>query len=939
MKLKRLVTQLAILGLGAHVGAALAQNDGKRLERVEVTGSSIKRIAGEGALPVQVITAADLSGRGLVTAEDMLRQLGINGTGADSAISNNNVFGSDTDRLTGGSANANLRGFGPGSTLVLLNGRRISAQGMSGGAVDLNAIPMAAISRIEILKDGASAIYGTDAIGGVINFILKKDLIGADIKVDFSQPLESSAGTTRRASLTGGMGSLEQDRFNVMGSLSVESNDVLRGRDRDWANGFQPDRRLSPDSSSHPFANVLGNSSTVAGTALGGASGTAGSTVGTGDPVRYTRINLLALTDDCSDIETGVRYQAQLWNATAPSTKYLCNTDYGRQYMLSPKKEAYNLVTRGNLALSDNHTAFVELTASRTAVTAELTPSQFSTTNAANNHYPVSGPHYLNLQAAGVNQFDPTKPIAYRWRMQDFGYRTLENVAENKRLLVGLDGVVGAYDYKLGLSTAKAEGWTNLVDGYANMGRLNDALRTGKINPWVKPGEKQSAEAMTLIESIKDRGRLQGGNTTLQQFDGALSGELMKLPAGPLDFAVGFDLRRETFEFMPETGTFTCSDSLADALTASDASKSKIVYNCPGNSAIPEVTRDVKAVYAELAVPVFKGLDLQLAVRHDKYSDFGGTTNPKIAFRYQPAEQLLFRGSVNTGFKAPTFQQLSPNIAPRLDTADWPDPTLCPTDPTQCTLRVNYIDSGNPSLTPEKSKQGTLGVVVSPISDVTLYVDYWRVDLDDRIKKLTLSELKNNYAIFSDRFKRDAGGKVTLVEAGWVNAADSSTRGIDWGASYQLKLASGLWKTNINGTHMLSHKERTIATQPLVEQVGEFGTRTLYLRNKFTADVGWARDSWAATLSMVYKSGYNDEDLTRFGTPRRKIDSYTTFNLFASYTGIKNLTLTAGLRNLTDEKPPFTYHNVDNVVGAGWDPRVADPSGRTLAVSASYSFR
>ncbi|RYG97696.1 MAG: TonB-dependent receptor, partial [Alphaproteobacteria bacterium] len=419
----------------------------------------------------------------------------------------------------------------------------------------------------------------------------------------------------------------------------------------------------------------------------------------------------------------------------------------------------------------------------------------------------------------------------------------------------------------------------------------------GKINPWVKPGEKQSAEGMALIESIKDRGRLQGGNTTLQQFDGAISGELMKLPAGSLDFAVGFDLRRETFEFMPATDSFSCSDSLADALTAADASKSKVIYNCPGNTAIPEVSRNVKAVYAELAVPVFKGLDLQLAVRHDRYSDFGGTTNPKVAFRYQPNDTLLFRGSINTGFKAPSFQQLSLNTAPRLDTADWPDPALCPTDPSQCTLRVNYIDSGNPSLTPEKSKQGTLGFIVSPMPDLTMFVDYWRVDLDDRIKKLTLSELKNNYGLFADRFRRDAAGKVTLVEAGWVNAADSTTRGVDWGASYQYQHATGLWKANINGTHMLTHKERTIATQPLVEQVGEFGTRTLYLRNKFNADIGWAKGDWATTLSAVYKSGYNDEDLTRFGTPRRKVDSYTTFNLFATYTGIKNLALTAGLRN------------------------------------------
>jgi iron complex outermembrane receptor protein len=143
------------------------------LQRVEITGSSIKRIAAEGALPVQVITSAEITRQGITSAEQLIGRISANAAGADNATSNNNVFGGDTDRLTGGSANANLRGLGPSSTLVLLNGRRISTHGMSGGAVDLNAIPMAAVDRVEILKDGASAIYGTDAIGGVINFILK----------------------------------------------------------------------------------------------------------------------------------------------------------------------------------------------------------------------------------------------------------------------------------------------------------------------------------------------------------------------------------------------------------------------------------------------------------------------------------------------------------------------------------------------------------------------------------------------------------------------------------------------------------------------------------------------------------------------------------------------------------------------------------------------
>ena len=176
MKLNKLARSLALIGIGTQlmmVGAVAQTTDTvQKVERVEVTGSSIRRVKDESILPIQVITAADMNRQGITSAEDMLRLLGLNASGADNATSNNNVFGGDTDRLTGGSSNANLRGLGAGSTLILLNGRRISTYGMSGGAVDLNAIPMAAVERVEVLKDGASAIYGTDAVGGVINFIL-----------------------------------------------------------------------------------------------------------------------------------------------------------------------------------------------------------------------------------------------------------------------------------------------------------------------------------------------------------------------------------------------------------------------------------------------------------------------------------------------------------------------------------------------------------------------------------------------------------------------------------------------------------------------------------------------------------------------------------------------------------------------------------------------
>ena len=234
MKLKTLVAALVAAGLA---GTVIAQ------ERVLITGSSIKRLADEGALPLQVISAEEIRQQGITTAEELLNNLGASAAHLDNAVSRNNVFGAEQDRLTGGGSFANLRGLGPTGTLVLLNGRRISTHGMSGGAVDLNAIPMAAVARVEVLKDGASAIYGTDAIGGVVNFILTTAYQGVSIGGNYAQPLESSGGTTRRAFVTAGTG---ESADEPAGSSARRARSPVRVR-REAAIRVMPGR-ISPPS-------------------------------------------------------------------------------------------------------------------------------------------------------------------------------------------------------------------------------------------------------------------------------------------------------------------------------------------------------------------------------------------------------------------------------------------------------------------------------------------------------------------------------------------------------------------------------------------------------------------------------------------------------------------------------------------------------------------
>ncbi|MGB9108153.1 MAG: TonB-dependent receptor plug domain-containing protein, partial [Telluria sp.] len=242
MKLKKLAQMIAVIGIVSPAIAQEVQSD-KPIQRVEITGSSIKRIAREGALPLEVISRKQLQDQGIVTAEQLIATLNVNGNGSDNLASNADVT-SGAQRGNNGASSANLRGQGADSTLVLLNGRRVATYGMKGSAVDLNSIPMSAVERVEVLKDGASAVYGTDAIGGVINFITKKDYRGLEAEA-FDDTTQHGGSNIARVSVTGGWGDLDKDGFNLLVTGSRRENKALRGDQRDFVNTFQPNRGVS----------------------------------------------------------------------------------------------------------------------------------------------------------------------------------------------------------------------------------------------------------------------------------------------------------------------------------------------------------------------------------------------------------------------------------------------------------------------------------------------------------------------------------------------------------------------------------------------------------------------------------------------------------------------------------------------------------------------
>jgi len=951
VKLKKLAQLMALMGVAAPIVAQAQAQSEAPMQRVEITGSSIKRIAKEGALPVEIISRKQLEDQGIVTAEQLIATLNVNGNGSDNLASNADVT-SGAQRGNNGASSANLRGQGSDSTLVLLNGRRVATHGMKGSAVDLNSIPMAAVERVEVLKDGASAVYGTDAIGGVINFILRKNYKGLEAQA-FTDVTEAGGGEIGRATITGGWGDLDTQGWNVLVTAAHSENKALRGNQRDFVNTFQPNRGVSVDTRGTPSGNIF---ATTLGPSLLSRTGTGPTTPG--GNIAYNGISLLDLPGGpgCDSIDGMGAYDEKLWDA--PGSAYGCAWDTGRAAVLQQPVKNTNALARATFR-SGEHEFFAEAVASRVEVAKSFSPNQVSpsaSTFGTSSFYPSTGAAYDDVYNALVKVFPSISanyglPIAYRWRCMECGNREIETETKAGRLLVGADGPLNLfgkrYDYRVGLSQAYSESDSVLGNGYNYTGALADVLGSGIVNPFLLPGQSQSQAAIDAIRATSAAGVVMyGGKTTLTQFDAALSGEIFKLPAGPVMMALGTDLRREEYKFNGD---------------ARNIAERRAILNAPFDdvNVLPKVSRDIKAVYAELLVPVTEALELNFAIRRDDYTGFGATTNPKVSFRYQPIPQLLFRGSYNEGFRAPSFNQLFNGITESPYAGkDLVDPATCPSGRADSTVAgcqaldsntVNTITGGKASLGPETAKQASLGVVFEPTSYFSANADLWEIRKENTIDSFNVATMVQNYNLFQEQFIRDAAGKLEVIDQRWLNAGERITRGVEVGARLNGKFSTGaVWGIGIDGSRLLEKKSRATRNAEFGEsEVGRFVfTGDLGLKWKHSAYATYKYGNWSGMLQNIYRSGYDDQVLPGVASGRvtpsnysSKVDEYSIFNLSVNYTGFQNLTLTAGVKNMFDEDPPFAI-TYDGNTGAGssWEPRVADPRGRSFTLMANYKF-
>jgi iron complex outermembrane receptor protein len=929
-----------LIGLTAP---AIAQEVDTKLQKVEITGSSIKRIQTEGALPVQVITRAEMQKQGIVTAEQLIMTLNSNGTGADNLASNTDVTSGAQRGNNGGSA-ANLRGQGSDSTLVLLNGRRIATYGMKGQTVDLGSIPFAAVERVEVLKDGASAIYGTDAIGGVINFILRSNFTGAEVNA-FEDVTQQKGGNIARVSLIAGTGDLDKDGANFLFTLSHSANKALRGDQRDFVNTFQPNRGLSVDTRGTPYATVFAASQGK--NILSNSSTTGPIQPGTTQPM--TGINVLDLPGQagCSSIPGQAAYDEVLWDTA--SAKWGCAWDTGRAALLQQPISNTSFVARGTFKFGE-HQLYAEAVGGRNESSKSFSPNQISAgaTFGPASWYPSTGAAYNTVFNAIAAVF-PTiqanygSPIAYRWRCMECGNREFQTTADSGRLMFGADGPIGNWDYKIAAGQSFSSAYSVLGSGFFYQAPFIAALGTGIINPFLAAGQTQSQAALDLIASTSARGVvLYSGRSVMSQFGASASGELFKMPAGSAMAAVGIDLRKEEYKFSGDER---------------DASNKPVIFNAPfdDTNILSNVSRSITAYYAELLLPVTKSLEVNIAARRDTYTGFGSTNNPKISFRFTPIEELLFRGSYNTGFRVPAFNQLfnGVTVSP-YSGKDLADPATCPTikvDATKagCQSVVPVIlTGGKDSLGPETSKQASLGIVIQPTKWFSASADYWEIRRENVIRTIALTTLVNNYSLFSANFLHDSTGALAAVDQRWVNTGAAQTRGVEIGANANGNLMAGKWSANLDGSYLVEKKSKLLANSPWgASEVGLWSTYgDLGLRWKHTANFTYKQGDWSTSLYQVYRAGYTNQVLPGVANGKvsppdvvTQVDAYQIFHVSATYTGFKALTLTGGIKNLLNTDPPFaaTY---DSNTGAGssWESRVADPRGRSFTLMINYKF-
>jgi iron complex outermembrane receptor protein len=919
--ISRSVRLICAGGMLVGMHAALAQSAQEPMQRVEITGSSIKRIAAEAALPVQTFNQKDIARTGVTSVTDFIQQLPV--------MQGFTVAADSVGGNGGGITTASIHDVGESYTLVLINGRRM-APATSGTTIDVNSIPLSAVERIEVLTDGASALYGADAIAGVVNFILKKGASPLALEAKYSKPQHPGA-RNKTASISKGFGDLEADGYTLFLSASHQTETRMKAAQRDFAKTGIIDFKDPKTGRMLEFFN--GSSRSIP-----------------------PNVDIYP-TDPNGDVISLNPYLKI--NGHCPPAHVIggdqCVFDYTSSVEISPELKRDGVYASGELKLGNSgFKAFADVALNRAHVYATIAPypAEFSLEKTSPLFLKYLRP-YLTDQ-----QYADTDTAVVKYRLQDLGGRAYDYESKTTHIVAGLDGNAMGWDMNGAFTYSKNDSPQNYVGGFPLADKFDAALSSGAVDPFPYALGEMPADMIKALKSTQFQGVYNTVKIDMKNVDLHASRDVFQLPAGAAQLGVGADFRR------------TAYSELANPAVA----HSEILFD--SDQPEFEFRRRSAGAYAELLTPVVKNLDVTTSLRYDQVGKITdglsnqiigqkqSATTYKVSARYQPARELLFRAAYGTGFKVASMKQIGQPLSDfGVTGGTYPCPITaanglggnplaqyCVNVPTQ---QIEEFQGGNPDLRPEKSKQWTFGSVWEPTGNFSVKLDYWSVDIKDAVDSVSEKQIAENpakyIALYTTKFKASTGRSVLAIIDAPVNIGSRQNQGLDYDLLYKSKFDDARITTRVGGTHMVRSRHKDPGTDNWLTSLGEYGADDKVsfrdvVKASVTADMG----RFTHNLGMNYRSGYKDIHYTaaseavndadgNYVDVQLDVKAYATFDWQSQYRLNKNVELTAGIQNLGDKKPPLSLRAAGSHQ-LGYDPRYASAVGRTFYLSAAYKF-
>jgi iron complex outermembrane receptor protein len=923
--ISRSVRLICAGGMVLGMQVASAQTPAEPMQRVEITGSSIKRLAAEASLPVQTFTQKDIQRSGVTSVTDFIQQLPV--------MQSFTVAADSVGGGGGGITTASIHGVGESYTLVLLNGRRI-APATSGTTIDLNSIPLAALERIEVLTDGASALYGADAIAGVVNFILKKGAAPLTVEAKLTKPQHPGA-KGKSASISKGFGDVDTDGYSLFMSFSHQEEARMKASQRDFAKTGIINFTDPKDGRKLQFFN--GSSRSI-------------------PPNVTVRYNDAAGDPNSVNVNPYLQINGKCPAAHVDLGDGQCYFDYTTTVEISPEIKRDGFYATGQLKLGDSgFRAFGDLAVNNSHVYSTIAPypAEFALSQSSPLYAKYVAPYLTAEQIAGQTS------AVVKYRLQDLGGRAYDYESKTTHVVGGIEGTAMGWDINSALTYSRNKSPQNYVGGFPLADRFDKALADGSIDPFPYALGEMPPAMIEALKKTQYTGHYKTTEILMKGADVRASREVYALPAGQAQLGIGADFRTTRYS---EKGN-------------SAVSHSEILFESDQPSF--DYDRKNSGAFAELLVPVIKDLDITASLRHDRVSkisdNLNGTsvgndqsaTTYKISSRFQPTKSLLFRAAYGTGFKAASMKDIG---QPLSDYGVTGGSYNCPFTAANglanhplaqyCSgkSQLEAFEGGNPDLKPERSKQWSIGSVWEPTGYFSVKADLWQVSIKDAVTNVSESLIANNpnkyLALYTTKTAASTGVKALAIIFAPINIGQQEDRGIDYDFLLRNKFDSVRLTSRLAGTHMLKSRYTTPGTSDQWEtSLGIFGSDdAVRFRNVIQASTSAEIGRWSHTLNLNYRSGYHDKAYTEddcvvavgdatgeCAAVQLEVKPYYTFDWQTQLRLMKGLELTAGIQNLADRKPPLSLRATGSHQ-LGYDPRYASAIGRTFYLSASYKY-